>query len=85
MMCLFLNRDRSDQAHPVPGGKISLTGMIFILSAFALFLHACEPAGGIKERESMSVIKKNSTASVANQPVDAPEQAGIKTATFALG
>jgi hypothetical protein len=59
--------------------------MIFVLLGLVLLLHACEPAGGIKERENMSAIKKNSTAPMAKQPVDASVPARIKTATFALG
>jgi Na+-transporting methylmalonyl-CoA/oxaloacetate decarboxylase gamma subunit len=84
-ICLSLNRDLSALAHPDLGRRISVTGMIFVLLGLVLLLHACEPAGGIKERESMSVIKKNCTASMDKQPMDAPVQAKIKTATFALG
>ena len=84
-MCLCLSRDLSALAYLNLGRRISVTGMIFVLLVLVLFLHACEPAGGIKERENMSVIKKISTASMAKQPVDASVPAKIKTATFALG
>jgi len=82
---LSLSRDRSALAHLDLGRRISVAGMIFVLLGLVLLLHACEPAGGIKERENMSAIKKNSTAPMAKQPVDASVPARIKTATFALG
>lgn len=65
--------------------QILITGMSVVLIGGVLFLHACEPTGEIKERESMSLIKNNATASVEKRPLDDSVPAGTKTATFALG
>lgn len=65
--------------------RVLITVMNIFLIGGVLFLHACEPTGGTKERNSMSIVKKNATASVAKPPVDDSVPANIKTATFALG
>jgi hypothetical protein len=79
-------QDQFARLHPDSGRQISVTGMIFVLLCLVLFLHACESREGIRERESMSAIKRNPTASMDKRPIDASSvPAKIETATFALG
>jgi hypothetical protein len=84
-MWLFQSQNSFAVVRPNLGRQILVTGMTLVLLGFVLLLHACEPAGGTKERESMSVIKNDNTASMANKTIDASLPANIKTATFALG
>jgi hypothetical protein len=84
-MCLFQSQNSLAVVLPNLLWRVLITAMNIVLIGGVLFLHACEPTGGTKERNTMSIVKKNTTASVAKPPVDASLPANIKTATFALG